>query len=854
MKKALKIFTLFVLLCSITVSAIAAKVSLATAQTTAVNFFELTAKNTGRNSATLQYTKTEVDGTVDFYVFNISPKGFVIVAADDQVKPIIAYSLESNFMADTKGRGVQNWMDHAATHIYQGLQRHTIANAQISNQWASYLQGVKPVSAKSLNTPVAPLLTTTWDQEPYYNQLCPYNTNDQQRTLTGCAATAMAQIMKYWNYPAQGIGNYGYASTHGYGNQFANFAATTYNWSAMPDSINSNNINVATLMYHCGVAVAMNYGDDNQGGSGAFVLRSETASYKHSVEMALSTYFNYNANTLSGVRQANYSSNDWINLLEGELKAGRPVQYEGYDTLHGGHTWVCDGYDENDMMHMNWGWGGLDNGYYSVASLTADGYNFSNNEAALTGIEPTTDLAVYANATQVTICKGSSTLLTAQSTPGVNYTWAPATGLSCPTCSMTAASPDTTTTYTVTIDSAGFTASSQITIAVSNLHVNSTHVTNLTCYGAASGKASLNVGGGYPAYSYIWSNGASTAVMSNLTAGNYGVTINDAIGCSATADITISQPDSLIATIQAINNACSLDSAAINVSVIGGTPDYVYAWGTGEQTSAISSLAEGMYVITVVDAAGCSVSSSFNVVQPAPISVTIVSSNTTCSLLYGTATTNVTGGHENFSFVWNTGETTPSITNLSAGNYVVTVTDALGCSSSNFISFSQPDSMNVFIAASNAANSLVYGKAVAKVTGGAPQYAYLWNTGDTTEVITYATPGTYAVTITDSKGCKQTATTEITEPGTTGVGQVNGNMAFEVYPNPATNAVTVSLDGAGNGNTIMEIRNMLGQTLRTENISATQTQVDVSNLANGVYLFALTQGQQTSVKEIVVKK
>jgi hypothetical protein len=101
---------------------------------------------------------------------------------------------------------------------------------------------------------------------------------------------------------------------------------------------------------------------------------------------------------MQGVREANYSTAAWISLIESELQAGRPVQYEGIDTNEGGHTWVCDGYDANDFLHMNWGWGGFDNGYFSVASLSADGYNFSSDEAALIGIQPMSDLKLFMDA------------------------------------------------------------------------------------------------------------------------------------------------------------------------------------------------------------------------------------------------------------------------------------------------------------------------------------------------------------------------------------------------------------------------------------------------------------------------
>jgi Peptidase C10 family/Spi protease inhibitor/Secretion system C-terminal sorting domain/SprB repeat len=530
----------------------AAQVNEATARATAISFFKSGSSNShGSVNVTLKYKETKTDGTVIFYVYDINPgKGFVMISADDRVKPIIAYSLETNFVTPRNGAAVQTWMQHASDHIYQAIQRHAPPSQLISSQWAAYAQGQKPASAKS-NATVAPLLTTRWDQEPYYNQLCPFNAQDNMRTVTGCVATAMAQIMKFWNYPQQGTGYYGYLCAppncfYNYGSQSANFGATTYNWANIPDSLSSNNISVATLMYQCGVAVGMAYGDDNQGGSGSYVLRSDVSSVRHSAEMAFASYFNYNPNTLLGVHESNFSPSDWLNMIEAELNAGRPIEYAGTDPNEGSHTWVCDGYDENDLLHMNWGWGGFDNGYYSISSLTGDNYNFSTREEALLGIQPMSDLAVTASASRSTICSGGLVTLTATGPANVNYHWTPSAGLSCPTCATTTANPSSTTTYTVTIDSAGLSANTQvaITITAGNLSISTINITNVTQNGLNDGTASVMVSGGTPAYSYLWNNNATTDTILNLSPGSYQVTVSDAAGCKATATANVTQPDS----------------------------------------------------------------------------------------------------------------------------------------------------------------------------------------------------------------------------------------------------------------------------------------------------------------------
>ena len=376
----------------------AATVTSSGAQTIAANFFKLTYPNqVGHTplSLVLKYTKAEADGSVDFYVFDVNPvKGFVIVSAHDEVIPVIAYSNESYFDLDFSKTGVANWVNKTAGQIHNTVIQQISADDRINNAWTAYRQGIKPASEKSNS--VGPMLTTTWNQEPYYNQYCPINPNDGQRSVTGCVATAMAQIMKYWNYPPQGSGSFSYVddNAHGYQNNIgtlsANFGSTTYQWTQMPNHLTANNTAVGTLMSHAGISVAMDYSD---GGSGAYVLQSEAnQSYGYQgapcAQHSFATYFLYNPNTLQGVSQSRYSTQQWINLLEGEMNAGRVVEYEGDDPTAGGHTWVCDGYDVNNNLHMNWGWGGVYNGFYAVTNLSAGGYTFNYYDAALIGIEP----------------------------------------------------------------------------------------------------------------------------------------------------------------------------------------------------------------------------------------------------------------------------------------------------------------------------------------------------------------------------------------------------------------------------------------------------------------------------------
>ena len=389
----------------------AAVISQQQAQLVALNFYKLNFSGVNSHqpvSATLKYVKTESDNSVDFYVFDIAPeKGFVIVAANDIIIPVLAYSNETNFNTDFHLKGLNSWVNKTATNIHRAVQQQITAGAEIVEQWRAYNQGYKPVDMKS--TSVGPLCTTTWDQEsggnppPYlYNLFCPYNSTDAQRALTGCVATSMAQIMKFWNYPAQGVGSFSYVdnTAHGYSNNYgtlsSNFAAHTYNWSAMPRILTGSQTltqdsAVDLLMYDCGVSVGMDFGDDNEGGSGAEGLLSVELQYGDSIcsQYAFVKYFSYDPDTIQGVSEADYSAADWTALIKHDLDMGRPVLYEGDDTSQGGHAWVCDGYDISDKLHMNWGWSGMDDGYFAINNLTTSGnFNPILHDDALIGILP----------------------------------------------------------------------------------------------------------------------------------------------------------------------------------------------------------------------------------------------------------------------------------------------------------------------------------------------------------------------------------------------------------------------------------------------------------------------------------
>ena len=332
------------------------------------------------------------------YIFNITNgNGFILVSGDDGAVPILGYSSEGAYIEDNIPVNVSKWIEGYKKQIRYVTDHPEMVSQKIRDEWTGLLQN-QIIGKKSGASSISPLLTTKWDQSPFYNELCPYSNAASANAVTGCAATSMAQIMNYWEYPAQGSGFHSYQH-ESYGLLSANFGATNYSWASMPDQVTSSNTAVATLMYHCGVSIDMDYNVETGGSSGAYVI-SARSPVENCVEFALKEYFGYKK-TLHGVDRNNYSTSEWVNLLKNELDAGRPIEYAGFGT-GGGHAFVCDGYDPNDYFHFNWGWSGNYDGYFIIDALNPEGVGigggeggYNSNQQALIGIEPPADAITY---------------------------------------------------------------------------------------------------------------------------------------------------------------------------------------------------------------------------------------------------------------------------------------------------------------------------------------------------------------------------------------------------------------------------------------------------------------------------
>ena len=363
MKKTL---FLFALLGSFLVS-FALPVDLQTAQSVASKFM-------GSNDLQLAATYQTEHNTAAFYVFN-SASGFVIVAADDCEPPIIGYSREGRFDPDNVPVQMEEYLQDFVARIQYGIENRIAADEVTARQW-KLVKTTGRISDHKATKAVAPLLTEKWHQGCLYNSLCPTGQGPCERYEVGCVAVAMGQIMHHWNYPTMGWGS------HSYKNQgitlFADFGNTTYDWAHMPDSLTDSASDaeieaVATLLFHCGVSVEMKY------------MPNGSSAKTDDVPDALIRYFNY-SKRLHHEKRSDYSTEQWTLMLKDCLDLQQPVFYVGHGN-QGGHAFVCDGYDDNDMMHFNWGWG-VANGYFSLGNLNPLGYEFNGTQSAIFDIYP----------------------------------------------------------------------------------------------------------------------------------------------------------------------------------------------------------------------------------------------------------------------------------------------------------------------------------------------------------------------------------------------------------------------------------------------------------------------------------
>ncbi len=310
------------------------------------------------------------------YAINFSNnEGFVLVSGDDNAKAVIAYSDSGSFDNYSSAEAVNYQIEEYGKEIKYIRDHNITATPEIISQWKN--NGYTNTK-ESLNG-ILPLLTTTWSQGCYYNDSTPSDQSGNcQHVVTGCVATAMSQVMNYYNFPPVGSGKHSYQSN--YGLLSANFGNTNYNWNQMADNLSASSSalevsSVAQLISHAGISVDMMYSANSSG------------AYSQDAANSFTHYFNFD-NGLKLYSKNNYPDSIWEQMIIKELDSLRPIYYDGNGT--GGHAFVCDGYQTGGYFHFNWGWSGSYNGYFTLSNLNPGGMNFSNYCGAVLGMKPGT--------------------------------------------------------------------------------------------------------------------------------------------------------------------------------------------------------------------------------------------------------------------------------------------------------------------------------------------------------------------------------------------------------------------------------------------------------------------------------
>jgi hypothetical protein len=310
-----------------------------------------------------QVRLVEKDGQNCYYIIHFQPEGWALVSADDRAKPVLAYSPAGLFYEDQQPPAMQWLLDQYADAIRSLASRRTQRKHPAWDSETPHLRAAAKIE---------PLIQVNWNQSGQYNKACPVNTKGE-RALVGCVAVAMAQAMSVFQKPDRPVGRNGYTDSD-FGLVSVNYdREAPYDWDAIMNASNAN-AETARLLFHCGVAVNMDYGKDGSG------------SYCNRIPNALKTYFSY-PSTVSYYRRNSYSG-DWIALITEELSAGRPVVYDGTNDMGtSAHAFNLDGFDGSDSFHVNWGWGGRNNAYFTLENLNDGNFNYLNNHGVVVGIE-----------------------------------------------------------------------------------------------------------------------------------------------------------------------------------------------------------------------------------------------------------------------------------------------------------------------------------------------------------------------------------------------------------------------------------------------------------------------------------
>jgi len=458
---------------------------------------------------------------------------------------------------------------------------------------------------------------------------------------------------------------------------------------------------------------------------------------------------------------------------------------------------------------------GVSAGTYTVTVTDAAGVTATTeillNQPAELGLFTMTGSVIHVS------CNGGSDgqidLRVRNGTPPYTYSFGAGSGnLAATGDSTVRATALTARTYSVRVTDADGCRASR-TFAISQPDILTASITgynNVSTPGGSDGTATAEATGGTGPYSYLWSNGATTAAVTGLAAGNYTLTVTDDQGCQATTAVTISGSSTPVTLNVSITDSTPIscfgtpDGTATALAT-GGTAPYTYAWSNGATTPGITGVSAGTYTVTVTDAGGATAATTVTLTAPAALTVSVTQQThaTAPGATDGTATAQAAGGTAPYSYLWSNGATTAAVTGLAAGTYTLTVTDDQGCQAHTTVTITAPSGqvpLSVTITGSTnvSCSGLADGSATAAASGGTVPYTYAWSNGAATAVVTGLSAGTYTVTVTDDRG--DTATAQVTITGASPAGFEYVSLTQPQSCGNADGSISFRSPGLTNGN------------------------------------------------------
>ena len=471
----------------------------------------------------------------------------------------------------------------------------------------------------------------------------------------------------------------------------------------------------------------------------------------------------------------------------------------------------------------------LSAGFYTVTATDGVG---GTATASVTITQPPILNATITSQNNVSCFGGNNGAAFANATGGTApYTYAWSNGQSGPVATNLTAG-----TYSVTVTDAKQCTKTAVAVITQPplLVAQIASQTNVDCFGNNTGSVAINPVGGTAPYNFSWSNNGSGPVQTNLAAGTYTVTVTDSHGCTAVKAVVITQPPLLVAAILSSTPVdcfgASTGSATSGAS--GGTSPYSYAWSNGANTATASSLSAGSYTVTVTDNKGCTDVKGVAITQPPAITVQAAVTEVSCNgSSDGAISAAASGGTPPITYVWSTGDTTSSLSNLPAGEYSVTANDGNGCTGSLTVTISQPPVLLAGVTVTHETGSGANdGAATANPAGGTTPYTYLWSNGETTAGITGLAPGNYSVTVTDSNNCEAIQTVTVNP--------------FDCILSVGFSSINVSCAGGNDGEATALAEN--GTTPFTYTWSTGTTGDHLTGLLAGTYAVTILDGANCS--------